>query len=75
MFYWCGIYLFSAKQKQYGGFNHFIAGKVFRWKYTYMFISITYRFKIDRRHNSEDWYYDGYHNHLWIGFIRIDYGC
>lgn len=74
MFYWCGIYLFSAKKYEYGGFNHFIAGKIFKWKYCYMDISITYKIKFIRIHNSDDYYYDGYHNCLWIGCVRISYG-
>lgn len=74
MFYWCGIYLFNTRLYKYGGFNHFIAGKIFKWKYSYMFISITYNIRFKNQYKDEDTYYDGYHNSLHIGFIRIDYG-
>lgn len=40
MFFWFGIQLFDSKLKKYGGFNHFIAGKIFKWKFTYLVISL-----------------------------------
>jgi len=36
MFFWFGIQLFDSRLKEYGGFNHFIAGKIFKWKYCYL---------------------------------------
>lgn len=74
MFFWFGIQIFDSKLKEYGGFNHFIAGKIFRWKYCYLVISIVYQFKFFRIHNDDDSWYDGYHNCLQIGFLRINYG-
>lgn len=72
MFFWCGIFLFDAQKKEYGGFNHFIAGKIFRWKYDYLELSITY--KLGFRKSFEDVYYDGYHNHILFGCFRVAYG-
>lgn len=31
-----GISVFDARLKEYGGFNHFIAGKIFRWQLHYL---------------------------------------
>lgn len=73
MFYWCGIYLFNSNKYEYGGFNHLLAGKIFRWKYSYIDISITRKIKFKHIRNSYDYYYDGYHNCLWIGCVRINY--
>ena len=72
MFFWFGIYLFDSRKIEYGGFNHFISGKIFKWKYCYLMISIKKQFKFDRSH--EEFYYDGYHNYINIGFINISYG-
>jgi hypothetical protein len=74
MFFWYGINLFDGKLKKYGGFNHFIAGKIFRWKYTYLTISFRKQFKFEHIHQDENYYYDGYHNSLTIGCLQISYG-
>lgn len=72
MFFWCGIALFDSSEKEYGGFNHYLAGKIFKWKYTYINISITYHMGLKRSH--EELWYDGYHNYIIIGFMCISYG-
>ena len=74
MFFWCGIFLFDARKKEYGGFNHFLAGNVFKWKYTYAEISITYKLGFRWVHNDDNYYYDGYHNHILFGCFRLSYG-
>jgi len=74
MFFWCGISLFDASKKEYGGFNHFLAKNIFKWKYNYIEISITYKFGFRWMHNNEQCYYDGYHNHILFGFFRLSYG-
>lgn len=70
--FYIGICLFSSSKIEYGGFNHFIAGFIFRWKYTYIDIYITKKFKYIN--TFEENYYDGYHNKLQLGFISIEYG-
>jgi len=52
MFFWFGIYLFNSNYKEYGGFNHFIAYKIFRGKYTYMTISLHKKWKF--KYTSND---------------------
>jgi hypothetical protein len=74
MFFWCGVLLFDAAQKQYGGFNHFLAGNVFRWKLCYLELSLTYKLRFKWVHECDYHYYDGYHNHLHLGFLRVVYG-
>lgn len=74
MFFWCGVLLFDSSNKEYGGFNHFLAGKIFRWKFSYVEISITYNIRLKWIHEDDYFYYDGYHNRIHIGFIRIIYG-
>jgi len=74
MFFWFGIYLFDSKLKQYGGFNHFIAKHIFRYKFYYLMISLTREWKFTWMHNNTAMYYDGFHNILWIGFLQISYG-
>ena len=59
MFYWFGIYLFNSKKIEYGGFNHFIAGKIFGWKLSYLDIAITYKIKFLWIHKLPQYYYDG----------------
>ncbi len=72
IFFWCGIRLFDSRSKKYGGFNYFISRKIFKWLYGYIEISITYKFKF-KVHKSDILYYDGYHNFIHMGFIKIDY--
>lgn len=74
MFFFFGIFLFNAKKKEYGGFNHFLSEKIFKNKYTYMEICLTYNFGFEKIHNDDNYYYDGYHNHILFGFFRIAYG-
>ena len=74
MFFWFGIELFDSRKIEYGGFNHFIAGKIFKWKYCYLIISVEKQFKFNRSHEDDMNYYDGYHNYINIGFINISYG-
>jgi len=74
MFFWCGIMLFDSSLKKYGGFNHFIAGKIFRWKLDYLELSITYKIRFAWVHNNDYYYYDGYHNCLHFGCFRASYG-
>lgn len=70
MFFWCEIELFNSFEYKYGGFNHFIAGKIFKWKYSYISIELRKTWKF----NSNSFYYDGTHNSKSIGFIYICYG-
>lgn len=37
-FFKYGIDVFDSRLRKYGGFNHFLAGKIFRWK---LWINIT----------------------------------
>lgn len=69
-----GIEVFDAKLKEYGGFNHFLAYKIFKGKYRYLDIYLKKQFKIQKVHEDPEYYYDGYHNTLWIGWILISYG-
>ena len=72
MFFWCGICLFDSKLEKYGGFNHFIAGKIFRWKYAYVSIELRRAWSFDKSY--QETYYDGYHNYWNFTIIRICYG-
>lgn len=72
MFFWCGIHLFESRLKEYGGFNHFIAGKIFGWRYCYL--SIELRWAWSFKSSFEEHYYDGFHNNWNFAFIRISYG-
>ncbi len=74
MFFKWGIDLFDSKKIEYGGFNHFIAGKIFRWKFTYITIYLSKTFKFGYEHETDDCWYDGYHNVIWLGYIHISYG-
>ena len=75
MFFWFGIELFDSRLKEYGGFNHFIAGKIFRWKFTYLSISLRKQWRFDWVHDDKKSYYDGgYWNSINIGCIQISYG-
>lgn len=74
MFFCYGVVLFDSRFKKYGGFNHFLAYKVFRYKYDYVGITIAKQFKFDSIFEDEEYYYDGYHNIINIGFIQIYYG-
>lgn len=69
-----GIELFDSRLKKYGGFNHFLAGQIFRWRLCYLMISLEKQWKFERIQNSDEHYYDGYHNTLAIGFVLIYYG-
>ncbi len=73
-FFKYGIDVFDSRLKKYGGFNHFLAGKIFRWKLSYLTIYLKKEWKIERIHNNDKYYYDGYHNSLWVGFLLISYG-
>jgi hypothetical protein len=75
LFYWCGVSIFDSRQKQYGGFNHFIAGKIFRWKYNYLDICLRRMWKFEIKHEEKGGlYYDGWHNCINIGILQISYG-
>ncbi len=73
-FFWFGIELFDSRLKKYGGFNHFIAGKIFRWRLRYLDIYFKRKFKFEIVHNNINYYYGGYHNHVWIGWVLFSYG-
>jgi hypothetical protein len=74
VFFWFGIQLFDSRKIEYGGFNHFIAGKIFRWKFCYLSIAIRKQWRFKWIHESDDYYYDGYHNSITIGCLQISYG-
>ena len=74
MFFWFGIQLFDSRLKEYGGFNHFIASKIFRWKYCYLSIALRKQWKFRWIHEDENSYYDGYHNCFQVGCLQISYG-
>jgi len=73
-FFKYGINVFDSRLKKYGGFNHFFAGTIFRWRYHYLTIYLKKEFKIERIHKDDNYYYDGYHNSLWLGWVLISYG-
>ena len=73
-FFKYGINLFDSRLKKYGGFNHFIAGKIFRWKFCYLSIALRKQCRFELIHESDGYYYDGYHNSLWLGWVLISYG-
>lgn len=74
IFYKWGIHLFDAKLKEYGGFNHFIAYKVFRGKFDYIIICFTGSFEFKAYVGKNAIYHDGYHNVLSIGWLKINWG-
>lgn len=74
MFFWFGIEIFDSRKIEYGGFNHFIAGKVFKWKYCYLSIQLRKQWRFEWVHEDDMFYYDGYHNSITIGFLQISYG-
>lgn len=70
MFFWFGMNVFDSNQKKYGGFNHFIAGEIFRWNYSYLTISLVRKWSFGR----DKIYYDGYHHSMNFGCLCISYG-
>ena len=74
MFFKWGISFFDSRLKKYGGFNHFIAGKIFRWRLNYFCIGVRQQWHFGYSHNSEKYYYDGYHNYIQFGCLQISYG-
>jgi len=66
--------LFDSKSLEYGGFNHFISGKIFKWKYSYLIISVRKQWRFDWIHEDDEYYYDGYINCINFGCIQISYG-
>ena len=42
-----GIYVFDSRKKEYGGFNHFLAGKILKWKLSYLTIRIKRKYKFN----------------------------
>jgi hypothetical protein len=74
IFFKWGIFTFNANGYKYGGFNHFIAGRIFRWKLCYLTIAIRKQWKFNWIHENEDNFYEGYHNCINIGFLQISYG-
>lgn len=72
-FFKYGIEIFDSSLKKYGGFNRWIA-KLFGWKYSYLAISLHKSFKFNHIYNNDEYYYDGYHNSIQIGFLIISYG-
>src|SRR5574343_644933 len=74
MFFWFGIQLFDSSLKKYGGFNHFIAGKIFRWKYCYVIIALRRQWRFEWIHEDDAYYYDGYHNSITINDTQIYLG-
>ena len=73
-FFKYGINIFDSKLKKYGGFNHFIAGKIFKQKYNYLTIALRKQQRFEQIHENEDYYYDGYHNSITFGCLQISYG-
>jgi hypothetical protein len=73
-FYKYGIAVFDARAKEYGGFNHFIAKNIFKWRLCYLSICLNKKFKFEVKYNDDDTYYDGYHNHIWLGWLLIYWG-
>ena len=70
-----GIEVFYSAEKEYGGFNHFTAKRIFRNRLMYLDVYWHRKFKFEVSHNKEENYYQcTYHNHIWIGFIMISYG-
>jgi hypothetical protein len=69
MFFWFGINLFDASKKEYGGFNHFIAYKIFRGKYFYISMEIRKQWEFSKIKSD----YEHTHNALNIAFIHIYY--
>jgi len=69
-----GLSIFDSSKKEFGGFNHFLAGKIFRWKLTHLDIYLKKNFKLEIRHNDNKYYYDYYHNHIWFCWILLEYG-
>ena len=65
---------FDSKLKQYGGFNHWISKYIFRYKLHYLDIYLKKEFKYEVIHEDDAYYYDGYHNSIWLGFILFSYG-
>jgi len=73
-FFKYGVNVFSSRLKQFGGFNHFLAGTIFRWKLSYLDIYLKREFKFEIIHKDDDYYYDGYHNYIWFGWVLFSYG-
>jgi hypothetical protein len=65
-----GIRVFDSRLKEHGGFNHFISGKIFRWRLCYLDVHLKRKFKFE----INKYYYDGYHNYIWIGWVLVSYG-
>ncbi len=74
IFFFFGIMLFDSRLKEYGGFNHFLAHKIFKSKYTYLTIALRLQWRFEKIFEDEKYYYDGYHNSITIGFLQISYG-
>lgn len=72
MFFKWGICLFDGSNKEYGGFNHWIA-RLFKWRLFTLVISIHAEFRFECNTGDKAPYYDGYHNSIWIGPICIYY--
>lgn len=73
-FFKYGVKIFDSSKIEYGGFNHFIAGNIFRWKFCYLYLSLHKEFEFLFCHENQDYFYDGYHNFIKIGFLQISYG-
>lgn len=73
-FFKYGIDVFDGRLKKYGGHGHFIAGKIFKWRmgYLHIYLKVTPGFEII--YKNDDHYYDGYHNHIYIGWVLISWG-
>jgi len=71
--------LFDTKYKEYTHFTYLLA-RLF-WliglKFNYIILDINIKQKLltyERVHEDGKYYYEGYHNHLKIGWITINYG-
>jgi len=71
--------LFDTKYKKSGKHNHWLA-KIF-WvlglSFTYLNLHLNIREKLlnyEIIHENDKYYYEGYHNHITLGWITINYG-
>lgn len=68
-----GIQVFYSADKEYGGFNHFIA-RLFRWKLGFLDICWHKWKGFKNVYRDEESYYEvTYYNCIVIGFFTISY--
>jgi len=74
IFFRWGVNVFDYKKKEYGGYNHWIARYIFRNQLAYLTIYLKKEWKLELIHNDDEYYYDGFHDSLWVGPILFSYG-